>query len=360
MVESISKSNLTINLLTYPFSISNQNGSGVSRYNYELKKALLNNKIFNLMVETNKQSNNKWIKFILRLINTERNIVLNKYDLIHATSPYSRFFSIKLSKKPIVTSIHDTIWINYNFKVNNKFTRMRYLVNKYSIENSDYLFVPFEYTKLKITEYFKIREDKIIVLPYGMNTDNYIVRGKFEAKNPIRLIFFGGVNPIARGALLTIDAFYKFRKTIPHSILYFSSTNNPEFKEFIKVADPKMLENVEFIPFVEEREMPKFFSQFDLMVYPTDMGFSYLLIQAFAAGLPVITTDVYDIPEFLNGLEFLCRPKDPESFAEAMIDIITNESKYNLIQDRLKKVAYEHSSMRLCSEVIKAYNIVLK
>jgi glycosyltransferase involved in cell wall biosynthesis len=74
----------------------------------------------------------------------------------------------------------------------------------------------------------------------------------------------------------------------------------------------------------------------------------------------VITTDVYDIPEFLNGLEFLCRPKDPESFAEAMIDIITNESKYNLIQDRLKKVAYEHSSMRLCSEAIKAYNIVLK
>ena len=189
MVESISKSNLTINLLTYPFSISNQNGSGVSRYNYELKKALLNNKIFNLMVETNKQSNNKWIKFILRLINTERNIVLNKYDLIHATSPYSRFFSIKLSKKPIVTSIHDTIWINYNFKVNNKFTRMRYLVNKYSIENSDYLFVPFEYTKLKITEYFNIREDEIIVLPYGMNTDNYIVKAKFEAKNPIRLIF---------------------------------------------------------------------------------------------------------------------------------------------------------------------------
>ena len=359
MKKSISESKLTINLLTYPFSISNQNGGGVSRYNYELKQALMRTKNTNLQLENYTQYGNKWFKFFIRLINTESNIALNRYDLNHATSPYSRFFTIRLSKKPMVTSIHDVIWLNYTFEVKNKFTRMRFLVNKYSIENSDFLLVPFKYTKFKIIENFKISEERIIVIPYGMNTDNYLDMGTSEVKNSPNLIFFGGLNPISRGALLAIDAFYIFRKSIPNSVLYFSSTNNAEFNKFMQITDPMRLQNVKFIQFVEETQMPKFFSKFDLMIYPTDMGFSYLLIQAFAAGLPVITTDVYDLPEFLKGLEFLCRPKEPDSFADAMIEIITNRSKYNSIQDSIRKTAKYHSSMRLSLETIKAYNIVL-
>ena len=197
MKGSVSDSKLTINLLTYPFSISNQNGSGVSRYNYELIQALLRTKNTNLQLENYSQFGNKWFNFLIRLINSESNIALNRYDLNHVTSPYSRFFTISFSKKPMVTSIHDIIWLNYTFEVKNKFTRMRYLVNKYGIENSDFLFVPFKYTKLKIVENFNISEEKIIVVPYGMNTDNYIDRGSSEIKKSPKLIFFGGLNSIS-------------------------------------------------------------------------------------------------------------------------------------------------------------------
>lgn len=360
MEKNISEYELMVNLLTYPFSISSQNGSGVSRYNYELVQALSMNKNLRLILENYSYSENKWFDFFIRLFKSEKNIMFGKYNLIHATSPYSRFFSMRLSKRPMITSIHDVIWLDYKFKVNNKFTKMRALVNKFSIKNSDFLFVPFEYTKLKIIENFNINEEKIMIVPYGMNTESYVKVESIKLESSPKLIFLGGLNPISRGALLAIDAFFIFRKSIPDSILYFSSTNNPEFNKFKEMIDPIKLQNVRFIPFVEESQMPRFFSNFDLMLYPTDMGFSFLLIQAFAAGLPVITTNVYDLPEFLNSLEFLCRSKDPISFSEAMIEILTNKSKYKFIQKGIEKIAKDLSPNNLAYEIIKAYNLVFE
>ena len=79
----------------------------------------------------------------------------------------------------------------------------------------------------------------------------------------------------------------------------------------------------------------------DIFVLPSILeGFGIVLLEAMAAGIPVVATNVNGIKEVVINMHsgLLVPSKDPEAIADAVIRLIDNpELRKSLIQEGLKR-----------------------
>ncbi len=100
---------------------------------------------------------------------------------------------------------------------------------------------------------------------------------------------------------------------------------------------------VKFTGHVFNEDIIKIYLSADIFVLPTyySEGFPIVILEAMAAGLPVISTPIRAIPEIIedgvNG--FLIQPKDPVAVAEKIIQLIEDKTLRTTIRENnLKKV----------------------
>ncbi|HAB28635.1 MAG TPA: glycosyltransferase family 1 protein, partial [Xanthomarina gelatinilytica] len=100
----------------------------------------------------------------------------------------------------------------------------------------------------------------------------------------------------------------------------------------------------------------------DAFVLPTFReGFSRVLLEAAAVGLPIISTNVTGVRDFTrHGKEaLLVEPKNSQALAEAMINIATNkELADKLVENALKHVK-EFSLENVSKQYITIFNTAI-
>jgi glycosyltransferase involved in cell wall biosynthesis len=84
------------------------------------------------------------------------------------------------------------------------------------------------------------------------------------------------------------------------------------------------------------KEIPRLMASADVLVHPTRIeGFGLVLVEAMAAGLPVVASNVEGIPEVLAGTESLMvPPNDPKALCEAVLKTLhrTPEEAYRAVE----------------------------
>ena len=104
----------------------------------------------------------------------------------------------------------------------------------------------------------------------------------------------------------------------------------------------------------------QYLKAFDIFCLPSiKEGLSYTLIEALAARLPIITTNVGGNPEIIenniNGI--LVNPKKPIDLAEAINNLLINKNLQDkFINNNLAK-AKQFSLGKMISETEKIYNL---
>jgi glycosyltransferase involved in cell wall biosynthesis len=72
-----------------------------------------------------------------------------------------------------------------------------------------------------------------------------------------------------------------------------------------------------------------------VFVYPSSIeGFGLPPLEAMSNGTPVVGSDKTSVPEIINDAGIIVDPENSETLAEAMYDVVTDES---LKQDLIKK-----------------------
>ena len=116
-------------------------------------------------------------------------------------------------------------------------------------------------------------------------------------------------------------------------------------KKLKKLAEEMNVSNrVEFLGHIKHKDLPRYFSISDVFVRPSrseGMGISFL--EAMAAGIPVIATNVGGISDFLYDMEtgLVCNVDDPESISDNIKKLKSNFNLKNDIIYKAKKLVKE-------------------
>lgn len=192
---------------------------------------------------------------------------------------------------------------------------------------------PFVYREVACSEYvadsmrrhYLLPRERIVVVPNWCDARAIVAaasdarRGRqAEDTGPV-IGMVARLDPI-KDHLTVIRAFSTFRKTYPKALLRLIGDGSTRSRLESEVAELGLGDAVEFLG--RRTDIPEQLARLDLFVFGTteDEGFGIVLIEAMAAGVPIVCTDVGPCSEVLDGgrAGLLVPPKDAEALSRAL------------------------------------------
>jgi glycosyltransferase involved in cell wall biosynthesis len=183
------------------------------------------------------------------------------------------------------------------------------------------------------------KKDDIVILPNGVELEKFQDIYPKEQKNTIKktIIFVGSLRPI-KGIEYLIKAMKIMAEKLPDTNLLIVG-DGPEREELKTLVQELNLQNsISFAGKVTNEQIPKYMAQADLFVLPSlSEGFTLVVVEAMASGLPIITTNVRGLPEIVKNGEnrFIFKPEDPKDLAEKILLILENKDLRETISKKI-------------------------
>ena len=251
---------------------------------------------------------------------------------------------------------------------------------KYLYRIVDHIFVHTAKMKRQLVEKFEISENKITVIPFGINNLVPVTNMKREEAKKILgvdpkekiILFFGRIAPY-KGLELLITAFEKIIKTDKNCRLIIAGQiKEKHLDEYWKniqgmISECGMedfvIQRIEYIP---DEEIEVYYKSADVLILPYKHIFQTgVLFISYYFGLPVIATDVgsfrEDIMEGETG--FLCKPNDPVDLSDKIVKYFQSDLYKNLGEKRFSIKEYaakRYSWERVSEETKNVYKKILE
>lgn len=145
---------------------------------------------------------------------------------------------------------------------------------------------------------------------------------------------------------------YKIQDT--RYIIIGEGNQRPQLESLIKKYE---LENKVFL-LGRIPEAFKYLKALDIFVLPSlKEGFPWIILEAMASGVPVISTNVGALPEIIKNERegILIHPKDPKRLAEKILDLIKDPEKSQRLKSRAKERIKEFSLQKMIEDTEKLF-----
>jgi glycosyltransferase involved in cell wall biosynthesis len=270
------------------------------------------------------------------------------FDVVHANLPLIPSFAIPNETGSILISTVHSTWkgeaeaikrggrrrLNPNEKLMLRFSSPLRFYEKRLMKRSDALIAVSMYTRRELVELYGVAEEKIHVIYNGVDVQKFKNRGEGvdlrrelgieEGQKVIlcvgRLYYRKGLTMLLRSIPRVVQKFADVRVLISGEGFKRNEENLQELAEKLKIDDFVM-----FLGYFPDERLPDLYATADLFVLPALYeNFPFAILEAQSTGLPVISTQVGGIPEFLinneNGL--LVESGDPEQLAQAILILL--------------------------------------
>lgn len=281
-------------------------------------------------------------------------------DLVHATD----HFIPKISRKPLVATIHDAIPLSHPESVRYNLKQLRHAMFKLLARSATEFITVSEHSKREIVKWFGIPENKVTVTPLGVDNDwyrdvdvNELARVKALYDLPDRFFFFVGTLQPRKNIRRIIDAHQSLpqhlRREVPLIIAGRHGWKcDAELAELQNCSDGTM----RWIQYVPAGDLLPIFKQATALVWPSlNEGFGLPVLEALAAGLPVVTSNTTSLPEVAGDAALLVNPESVGEIAEAMRTVASNDSLQNDLRTRGRARAKQFSWERTARQTIEVY-----
>lgn len=220
-----------------------------------------------------------------------------------------------------------------------------------------------EMVKRNIVENYGVNPDDIVIIYNGINFEKFAnldkenyrneIRKKFGIDNEEFVILFVGSGFERKGVKYLIEAAEKVEQ--PLTVLVVGKGDSKKYRKYIKK------QKVIFCG--PQKEIEKFYAAADLFVFPTIYEpFGLVVLEAMAAGLPVITTKLSGASEIIiNGENgFVVEvPEDIHKIGEHIITLLRDRALYQNMSNKAKITASKFSMHRNFQEIEKLYLTII-
>jgi glycosyltransferase involved in cell wall biosynthesis len=242
---------------------------------------------------------------------------------------------------------------------------------RYLCKRADRFLAISEFTKSEITKILGIPPEKIDIIPCAASdtiqrvTDETVIKSLRARYNLPEhyILFVGNFNP-RKNLERLIRAFDILKgncdagqaNPIPHHLV-IAGGQGWKFNADEALKNITRKEDIHFIGYVPDEDMPALYSAADLFAFPTLYeGFGIPVIEAQRCGTPVLTSNISALPDTGGEGAVYADPYDAEDIAEGISRVLADETlRTSLIEkghENAKRFLWEASALKL-NEIIK-------
>jgi len=267
-------------------------------------------------------SENKVLGFLRLKFSVWKILKKEKYDLITVQDFYFIGFLALQMARAFKVGLEIQV---HGFE---KFKGIRKILAKYVLKRADAIRAVSERLKKQLIGDFRVKEDKITVVPIYVNVGVVETQGIASAEDKNKNFIFltiGRLVPV-KNIEMQIRAMANLKEKFKNIELWIVG-EGPERKNLkFKIKNLKLEENVKLLGYKDD--LTKFYSTADSFLLTSDYeGYGMVIVEAASYGLPIIMTDVGCAGEFIknneNGIVVLT--KDEEALEEKMEELIKNQ-----------------------------------
>lgn len=253
-------------------------------------------------------------------------------------------------------------WGEYKKKIGLKLTlaeKLSPIIEKYNLKKCKRIIATSQGIKREIMEFYQIPEDKIKVIPNGVNPDEFFftkkekmrLRKKFGFSKDDKILLFIGRDLKRKGLEYVLRALSLVKEK---NVKLIVCGGDDQYHRGI-VRELNQEDRVIFTGHV--KNVPEYCAVSDVFVFPTFYeGFSLATLEAAASGLPIVTAVANGtedlIEEGKNG--FLLKSRTPEAIADK-INLLLGDEKLRIRMGRnARKTAVEkYSFNKIANQILE-------
>ena len=356
---------------------------GIGRYSRNLLKELLrldleNHYVAILTPEDEKEftlSAENLSKLVVDIphfsFSEQRNLVgvLEKehFDLVH----FCNFNHPIRYHRPFVVTVHDLIMHLYPMGAQRKSPLRRWACKTVmnDCRRAEQVIVPSQATKKDLVTMLNFPSEKITVTEEGSEESFFRLHSEAEKKAikekfglPERYLLFVSRWERYKGLPALLEAFEQLSKKYPDLGLVISGKpdkQSPDVAQAVRAAQQER-KNVFTPGFVSDEELAALYSAATVYVHPSWYeGFGIMILEAFASGVPVVTSNISSLPEVVGDAGLLVNPRDPNRLAKEISRLLDDRE----LAARLVKKGFErvkrYSWKRMAEETLAIYRKIL-
>jgi phosphatidylinositol alpha-1,6-mannosyltransferase len=306
-------------------------------------------------------------------------IDFERYDVIHGTlMPASTIaldpLFLRSLDAPVVVTSHGTSFDearsvdpqsppDYLFRY--LFHPINVLMDAASGRFADRVIAVSDHTRRRLRDLYRLDGEKLTTVPPGIDTDRF--RPTADPHPAVNegsdaILVLSRLDP-RKGIDDAIRAFARLDR--PNTELLIAGTGRLE-APLEDLADRLgVREDVRFLGFVPDEELPSLYSSVDLFVLPSEYeGFGIVFMEAMACGTPVVGTDVGGVPTAVDGGEtgYLV-PRDADvvdALADRMRLLLDDPERRDLLASRAREWAEEHDWREIAPRVADVYRSAVR
>ncbi|MFH1771708.1 MAG: glycosyltransferase family 1 protein [Candidatus Omnitrophota bacterium] len=301
-------------------------------------------------------------------LNLPPKLMLRGVDALHTSS----FDIIPPKRTKLILVVHDVIHKAYPKAHGENTAKSIDESLKIILDRAAIVIAVSMTTKNDLIKFYKVDTDMIKVIYPGINED--ILSDNYEPDNNLRLLqdkhlinlpyilYVGTIEPRKNvDNLVRAYGLMKDKYRIKHGLVIAGMKGWMYDKVFTLVKELNLTKNIIFTDYVSRNDLRALYEHADMFIYPSFYeGVGLPVLEAFAFGLPVITSNVSSTAEVAGGAALLIDPNKPEDIASKANDILSDHKlKAALKEKALKRAAdfsWEKAARRTLEVISESLN----
>lgn len=179
-------------------------------------------------------------------------------------------------------------------------------------------------------------------------------------------IFYIGGFDFRKNVMGLIEAFFLLPDSLQKKfqLVIILSVNETQIKDFLSLLRQrwKFLDELILIDYVSEKTLITLYNSCNLFVFASlHEGFGLPIIEAMACGAPTISSNISSMPEAIGCQEALFDPKNPQSIANKITEVLANNDFLTFLKQhgpkQAKKFTWENTAKKALTAFENVYAI---
>jgi glycosyltransferase involved in cell wall biosynthesis len=252
--------------------------------------------------------------------------------------------------------IHDVLPLHQIDYLLNPFLRFQFLTQLRKHRSAKKIVTVSHFSKQDILRCLKVPEKKIEVIYNGVSP--LFAQKKIISKSTIsNYILYVGDLRKRKNVLTLAKAYLALPIQLQNKYPFVFTGEGEQKKKIIQLfKQKKTLAFLHSIGKVSEEELPKWYQNAELFVFPSLFeGFGLPIVEAQKSGIPVICGKNSSLPEIAGKGALITDVRNPKSLTEAMYKILTDENFKKKLTDLGTANAERFSWEQTASQYVKVF-----